>query len=186
MSRDITECGREESNLHPSRDRDLNPARLPVPPRPRGRLTCSFWTRPVATPRTLQPFCNPTASVACSEHERSDLRGRVVLHLGAHVLVDVRGDRCRCMAEALWDHLDIHAGGERHRGVRETQVVEPDAPQPCPGAVLLEPDRESLRVDGPPIGSRPAPAGPSRCGRQCRNNRDGLLGGCMTSPGMAA
>ena len=28
-------CGREESNLHPRRDRDLNPARLPVPPRPR-------------------------------------------------------------------------------------------------------------------------------------------------------
>ena len=28
-------CGREESNLHPRRDRDLNPARLPVPPHPR-------------------------------------------------------------------------------------------------------------------------------------------------------
>ena len=28
-------CGREDSNLHPRRDRDLNPARLPVPPRPR-------------------------------------------------------------------------------------------------------------------------------------------------------
>ncbi len=29
------ECGREDSNLHPRRDRDLNPARLPVSPRPR-------------------------------------------------------------------------------------------------------------------------------------------------------
>lgn len=28
-------CGREDSNLHPSRDQDLNLARLPVSPRPR-------------------------------------------------------------------------------------------------------------------------------------------------------
>src|SRR5450756_2165538 len=35
MSRDITQCGREDSNLHPRRDRDLNPARLPIPPHPR-------------------------------------------------------------------------------------------------------------------------------------------------------
>jgi len=31
-----TPCGREDSNLHPRRDRDLNPARLPISPRPRG------------------------------------------------------------------------------------------------------------------------------------------------------
>ena len=29
-------CGRRDSNPHPRRDRDLNPARLPIPPRPRG------------------------------------------------------------------------------------------------------------------------------------------------------
>jgi hypothetical protein len=28
-------CGRRDSNPHPRRDRDLNPARLPIPPRPR-------------------------------------------------------------------------------------------------------------------------------------------------------
>src|SRR5665213_1821450 len=39
MSRDITQCGREDLNLHPRRDRDLNPARLPIPPHPRGRQT---------------------------------------------------------------------------------------------------------------------------------------------------
>ncbi len=35
MSWDRTACGREDSNLHPRGDRDLNPARLPIPPRPR-------------------------------------------------------------------------------------------------------------------------------------------------------
>ena len=29
-------CGRGDLNSHPLGDRDLNPARLPVPPRPRG------------------------------------------------------------------------------------------------------------------------------------------------------
>ena len=33
-------CGREDSNLHPSRDQDLNLARLPVSPRPQ-RADCS-------------------------------------------------------------------------------------------------------------------------------------------------
>ena len=35
--RSFPACGREDSNLHPRRDRDLNPARLPVPPRPQRR-----------------------------------------------------------------------------------------------------------------------------------------------------
>ena len=42
------ECGREDSNLHPRRDRDLNPARLPVPPRPLA-VAIRHWSPEVAS-----------------------------------------------------------------------------------------------------------------------------------------
>jgi hypothetical protein len=35
-------CGREDSNLHPFRDQDLNLARMPVSPRPRNLMTSTF------------------------------------------------------------------------------------------------------------------------------------------------
>ena len=40
------QCGREDSNLHPRRDRDLNPARLPIPPRPQ-QAKPTEWHRPI-------------------------------------------------------------------------------------------------------------------------------------------
>ena len=40
--RRAAECGREDLNLHPFRDQDLNLARLPVPPRPHELATCVF------------------------------------------------------------------------------------------------------------------------------------------------
>src|SRR5664280_1590296 len=43
-------CGREDSNLHPRRDRDLNPARLPIPPHPR-RATLSTARAGGSAPR---------------------------------------------------------------------------------------------------------------------------------------
>ena len=34
VRRESERCGREDSNLHPSRDQDLNLARMPISPRP--------------------------------------------------------------------------------------------------------------------------------------------------------
>src|SRR5207244_3354003 len=56
-------CGREDSNLHPCRDRDLNPARLPVPPRPRDLVTCCFVARPMPRPAGLATILQPNAVI---------------------------------------------------------------------------------------------------------------------------
>ena len=62
-------CGREDSNLHPRGDRDLNPARLPIPPRPRGRHTTEVWAarreplpRAQGTPGYSRPVPKPPAA----------------------------------------------------------------------------------------------------------------------------
>jgi hypothetical protein len=55
-------CGREDSNLHPSRDQDLNLARLPVSPRPRVLLTCTFTLRDHLRGLPTGPVCKPIAN----------------------------------------------------------------------------------------------------------------------------
>ena len=63
-------CGREDSNLHPRRDRDLNPARLPIPPRPRalhpteGRAWAWVGTEVTGRPKAL------AAVALCRPHSR--------------------------------------------------------------------------------------------------------------------
>ncbi len=56
-------CGREDSNLHPSRDQDLNLARLPVSPRPHDLLTSTFILAGAPPQgRSLEPICKPFAN----------------------------------------------------------------------------------------------------------------------------
>jgi hypothetical protein len=62
-------CGRRDSNPHIFRYWNLNPARLPIPPRPRGRLKRAAYNR-------SGPFGNPhharkLARFACVPEERS-------------------------------------------------------------------------------------------------------------------
>src|ERR1700694_4295204 len=71
----VCRCGREDSNLHLRGDRDLNPARLPVPPRPHIRLTFSFLNPTHEAPTAVQAafrYVLPEPSVEASP--RSALR----------------------------------------------------------------------------------------------------------------
>jgi hypothetical protein len=61
-----------------------------------------------------------------AEDGGADLLGRVLLHPGHDVAVDVQGDADAGMTEILRHDLDVDTGQQRQRGVGVAQVVETD------------------------------------------------------------
>jgi hypothetical protein len=74
-------CGREDLNLHPFRDQDLNLARLPVPPRPRELVTCTFSLHEILLGPLEGPICKPFANQNVAEGRSAHLFGGQVAAL---------------------------------------------------------------------------------------------------------
>lgn len=92
----MTECGREDSNLHPRKDQDLNLARMPISPRPRsfilGQVEVLAWLLHVARTGSLKgmsSLMNPFAMAAASGAEGASLNERLlkerIVFLGSQV-----------------------------------------------------------------------------------------------------
>ncbi len=79
--RRAAECGREDLNLHPFRDQDLNLARLPVPPRPHDLATCVFILHREPPEGARSRFCKPFANHGSAMLNPRPARGEVAAAL---------------------------------------------------------------------------------------------------------